>query len=444
MRILHVSLSDPQVHSGGLNRYCKDLMKAEETMGHNVFGLYAGGLGINHIKIKKIRYNEYIIVGALPESLTYGISKPREYMKKSEMQFFEEFLNSLRVDVIHVHSLMGIYKEFFEAAESLNIPMLFTTHDYYPICFKCNLLAYNNCICESYDIKKCSICNANFGMTRIEQILVQSNIYHRIKNNKCLIYFKKKLLKNRALNQTSEQDIFISDDVVQEYKELHDYYSEIMQMMKTIHCNSDIAKNVFSRAFPQKNYTTIPISRYGLIRKKREERASEILRISYFGGLNKQKGYFELFDALKLLDDVVNWECNLYGYGLESSLTDRSNIHYIGYFDKEKEEIVWENTDLVIVPSQWPETYGYVVLEALAYGIPVVCSDLVGAKILLENIKECTIYSHGNTKALANLIRKYIDRDYYNSVCSEITKIDLPLSMEEHAKYILAEYELMK
>ena len=46
-------------------------------------------------------------------------------------------------------------------------------------------------------------------------------------------------------------------------------------------------------------------------------------------------------------------------------------------------ERIFDNTDVLIAPSIWYETFGYTVLEALSYGVPVIISGTVGAKDVL-------------------------------------------------------------
>lgn len=46
-------------------------------------------------------------------------------------------------------------------------------------------------------------------------------------------------------------------------------------------------------------------------------------------------------------------------------------------------EKIFSDTDVLITPSIWYETFGFTVLEALSYGVPVVMSDTVGAKDIL-------------------------------------------------------------
>ncbi len=47
--------------------------------------------------------------------------------------------------------------------------------------------------------------------------------------------------------------------------------------------------------------------------------------------------------------------------------------------------MIFEETDVLIMPSVWNETFGFTVLEALSHGVPVIVSKNVGAKDLLED-----------------------------------------------------------
>lgn len=57
-------------------------------------------------------------------------------------------------------------------------------------------------------------------------------------------------------------------------------------------------------------------------------------------------------------------------------------------------EKIFNETDVLVAPSIWYETFGFTVLEALSYGVPVIISGNVGAKdilaqgagIVIENI----------------------------------------------------------
>ncbi len=48
-------------------------------------------------------------------------------------------------------------------------------------------------------------------------------------------------------------------------------------------------------------------------------------------------------------------------------------------------EKIFDETDVLVAPSIWYETFGFTVLEALSYGVPVIISGNVGAKDILAD-----------------------------------------------------------
>ncbi len=103
-----------------------------------------------------------------------------------------------------------------------------------------------------------------------------------------------------------------------------------------------------------------------------------------------------------------------------------------GYPYSQLEEI-FDNTDLLIAPSQWYETFGFTVLEALSYGVPVMVTDSVGAKDIVCNISPELVLS-GDKFGLKKLDLRSINRKIMNS--ETIIKTELA-----HEREILEVYE---
>ena len=65
-------------------------------------------------------------------------------------------------------------------------------------------------------------------------------------------------------------------------------------------------------------------------------------------------------------------------------------------------ESIFSETDILLAPSLCYETFGYTVLEALSYGVPVIVSDNVGAKDIVGNCG--IIVKAGDRATLKNAI----------------------------------------
>lgn len=80
------------------------------------------------------------------------------------------------------------------------------------------------------------------------------------------------------------------------------------------------------------------------------------------------------------LDDLwrIRQDFSLNLYFQPDEVSPYMRIHQ--RYDYSQLESVFEETDLLIAPSIWYETFGYTVLEALSFGTPVLVSGSVGAR----------------------------------------------------------------
>ena len=71
---------------------------------------------------------------------------------------FYDFLKKKNINIIHIHTLMGLPKEFISAAKNLGIKVIYTSHDYFGLCPKLGFI-YNGQICNNDNYEKCIACN---------------------------------------------------------------------------------------------------------------------------------------------------------------------------------------------------------------------------------------------------------------------------------------------
>lgn len=242
-----------------------------------------------------------------------------------------------------------------------------------------------------------------------------------------------------------------------EWKKYREYRDNIISEIDIIHANSELTGNIYKKAFSQSVVESVNITHSGL-KKEKHKRVDEVIHFAYMGGMNADKGFLTLKEACAILEDnktLLPWDLYLYG-GDYLSEYNRGRYYAIGYFNSSNEEKVWNMTDVLIVPSNWCETYGFVVAEALEKEIPVICSDVVGASYLERDIKPTLIFQHNNAKDLADKMKIFLAENlnkkeeetpiwkqqfpnannYYDLIQKQISQIEIPDSMEKHYEEI--------
>ena len=204
-------------------------------------------------------------------------------------------------------------------------------------------------------------------------------------------------------------------------------------MIDFIHFNSSVTEMVYNRYFHPKNSAVISITHRDIKdHRKRKNFDHDVLRITYLGPAKPFKGFQFL---IGVLDDI--WRETPGKFELHIYTNTNVEREYIthkqeGYPYSQLEEI-FDNTDLLIAPSQWYETFGFTVLEALSYGVPVMVTDSVGAKDIVCNISPELVLS-GDKFGLKKLDLRSINSKIMNS--ETIIKTELA-----HEREILEVYE---
>lgn len=444
MNILHYTLGFPPYRSGGLTEYAIDLAHEQVVQGDTVNMLWPGKItNSKKVRIKK-RNNvkgigNYELINPLPVSLMNGILDIKFFMKQQDKEIYIGFLKSLQPNIIHVHTLMGLPREFLQAAIDLNIRTLYTSHDYFGLCSKVNLL-YEGQICKNWDnCEDCYICNQTAFSNNTIRIM-QSHLYSIFKNN-FIVRFIRKTKKNDI--QTRQNNIVrtsIKHESIgraQEYKHLRNFYIEMFESIDTIHFNSNLTKEIYSRFFTPKQSVVIPILHANIQDNRKIRQYDEKLRLGYLGPISEYKGYYLLIDSIDELfaEGLNKIELNLY--------TDfdliRPYVKLHKPYNPSELANVFNDIDLLVVPSLWYETFGFVVTEALSFGVPVVLTDRVGAKDLIK--EGFGLIIHPDKQSLKLAIRNiYEKKEVLCDSNRSIVNADINLDFTKHVNEICSLY----
>lgn len=144
------------------------------------------------------------------------------------------------------------------------------------------------------------------------------------------------------------------------------------------------------------------------------------LHILMLGTFNPRKAFGTAVEAIKMLPKNYQEQVDLTiagemfktdEYCYQPVLDDMAKLphaRHVGLItDLKVKADAYKNADIVIVPST-DESCSLVVLEAMMMGVPVIVSNNVGAKYLVDK-SNGWIFKTGDTGALAKILRKILE-----------------------------------
>lgn len=394
MRIIHLTLGLPPYRGGGLTKYATDLMIRQATrLDGSVTLVYPGEVNFSYPKKKIVRksnfYNVevYEIKNPVIIPLLHGVRNPLSLISSKNPlsnQELIDFYNVVKPDILHIHTLMGIPIEFVEFMKSKGVKIVYTTHDYYGLCLKANFINQDSKVCNTPGGSNCAICNQN----------APGIFFLRLRNSRYLLKYKEQLSgksipRNENKNEPGKKRS-ITKRQIDSYDHLLQYYKNIFNLVDCFHFNSTVSKGTYEMYLTIKKFAVLPITHANIKDfRKGKQFNKEHIRLGFIGNTSIYKGYPMLKDVLLELkrNKIDNWSLQVWG-GVVGIDSECDSIIYKGKYASNNLESVFNEMDLLIVPSIWKETFSLITLEALSYGVPVLVSSNVGAKDIVKKYNE--------------------------------------------------------
>jgi phosphatidylinositol alpha-mannosyltransferase len=139
----------------------------------------------------------------------------------------------------------------------------------------------------------------------------------------------------------------------------------------------------------------------------------------FVGRLDRRKGFLHLLQAflrirphyphlcLRVVGPFDPRSCGPYRkLARAHGVTD---IEFVGYVSPEHMPDVYRGADIFCAPSIGFESFGIVLLEAMAAGLPVVASDIAGYRSVVTHGQEGLLVPPAHADALAQALSRLID-----------------------------------
>jgi glycosyltransferase involved in cell wall biosynthesis len=129
------------------------------------------------------------------------------------------------------------------------------------------------------------------------------------------------------------------------------------------------------------------------------------LKVLFVGRLDRQKGVDILLEAVRPLQKEVTLRIvgDVIVGGQPDACATLSNVSCCGWLKPAAVASQMSACDVVVVPSRW-EGFGYVALEAMRLGKPVLASRVGGLKDIVVQGETGYLFEPGNSRALSSLL----------------------------------------
>jgi glycosyltransferase involved in cell wall biosynthesis len=129
----------------------------------------------------------------------------------------------------------------------------------------------------------------------------------------------------------------------------------------------------------------------------------------FMGRLWPDKGTSTLLKAWEQLPE--RYQLQIVGEGVEREELEArarqrglSNVTFRGYLSREEVITALKNARFLIMPSLWYETFGMVIVEAFACGVPVICSRLGAMREIVRDQLTGLHFTPGDSEDLARKV----------------------------------------
>jgi len=253
-------------------------------------------------------------------------------------------------DIVNTHNIPGLSSSVWAATKSLGILIVHTLHDYYLLCSKLTL--FKGQICR----KQCSECNL-FSLF------------------KC--HYAKSI-----------------DAIIAPSKFILDYH---------------LSRGLFFSIKKDVIYNGIAIDPRFVITQKDQK---ALIKFLYVGQVNQHKGVDFLLETYSRMPN----SSILYIVGVGKSLLylkdkylKNENIIFLNYLSGREKASIFEQSDVLILPSLWLENSPKAIYEAYSYGMPVIASRIGGIPELVDEKQTGFLFLPGDASELAGKMTYLVD-----------------------------------
>ncbi|MCI8517779.1 MAG: glycosyltransferase family 4 protein [Hungatella sp.] len=356
---------------------------------------------------------------------------------KSVASLFDDFIIDHGISVIHFNNIEGLPLEVLRIKQRLpGIKVIYSAHNYFTLCSRTNLWqdgelkeGHN---CNKKDYTECDNCYRQ----SIYSATILSRVYPPLKHLDKL---------SRYTHVHSDPILFrrFHKETVSVINSQVDVVLAVSDRMRELLINGGISSGLIRTSYIG---TRVADKQLSYCRTD----STDIFRVAYMGYMQKEKGFYFFLNALEHMDINIakNIEIHIIArYKTNSNKNEISrinelkkkfyNVILINGYTRDNQEKLLENINLGVIPVLWEDSLPQVAIEQMAYGVPILTSDLGGAWELHRN--EHFVYSAGDYDDFEHKLKDiYYNRELLNDFWTHAMRL---VDMQEHIRELRGYYE---
>ncbi|MBK9249242.1 MAG: glycosyltransferase [Ignavibacteria bacterium] len=336
-----------------------------------------------------------------PTNFVDDANPQREIENKSCVRLFEKVVDEFEPDVIHYHNFLGLSFAIADVAFRLDIPTVYTPHNYHVLDPKLYLVRPDLSLWNGVDMLDNSELMEKYPAKRGEYKLRQQKT-------------------RELLTSTIDYTFAVSS----RQRELLTEFAGDTTRITTV-----------NQVPESTDYDKIP---------DRKESTKRPLKFGFIGGIMALKGVHVLAQVAQHFTPE-SAEFHIYGTGLKEykdllkKIDRKGHLKFHGkYVNSDLPEIA-KNLDAIILPSMWEDCAPLVIVEALALGLPVIGSRIGGFTDFIEDGVNGRLYNHNSLQELTTIIVEVIENPSLLDVWRK--NIVIPYTFTDFVNFISQFYE---
>jgi len=360
MHVLIVNNLYPPIMAGGAELIVRNLAEGLAARGHRVTAVTTCGPEMEPYPGEHVGGVE--IIRFFPKNVYWSFARtgrPRWqkalwHLKDSWNRDAAQRLGAImadgRPDVMHTHVIDGFSPAIWRRARAVGVPVIHTAHDYHLMCPRAFMLDRNWNLCTNPSMR-------------------------------C------RLFRRWHLGSTRHLSAFVSPS----------------QFLLDQHLAAGLAvpiTGVVPNGIPE-----ISVS------QRMEDDPARGAHFLLAARLTTEKGILVALAAMALLSDLPDIRLTVAGRGMledavRAAAARDPRINFVGYISGEEKNQQFRAADALLIPSLWYENAPVIIVEAAAYGIGVIGSQIGAIPEFIRDGETGLLFEPGNAAGLAAALRR--------------------------------------